>query len=233
MPKAIIPHPILNKNGKYPVPKIFFPFTYSALYHIGPITFVKARKEDLSPANSPCGTLDLAPSAYKAAVTPSVCTGPRKPIIVPKMRPLNESSDAAMGDSIDEKVAIAVKCLIPSFSTILLPTMFAKMFMMPIMAINDEKSFVFISHSVLRIIWKVSRIWEGRDWNIIKIANIRTSLECRVRILVQEDNGDCSSCFRSRVLLSFSGMTFDGKRVSRNPTETSRAVKIETIVDAK
>ena len=85
---------------------------------MGPITFAKARKDDRSPANSPCGTLDFAPSPYNAAVTPSICDDAGNPITQPIMRPRKEKNDAPIGASTDDRVAIAVKCLIPSLITI-------------------------------------------------------------------------------------------------------------------
>ena len=111
------------------------------LYQIGPITLIRAMKEERSPASSPCGTSDLAPSATSAAVTPNIWADPKKPMIDPAMRPRNENNDAPNGESMDDSVANAVKCLIPSFRTIWLPTIFAIMLMIPNMATNEEKSF--------------------------------------------------------------------------------------------
>lgn len=217
MPKAANPSPALNQKGKNPVPNTSLPFTYKKLYKIGPITFAKARKEDLSPANSPCGTLDLAPSTYKAAVTPNICDDARKPKTQPSTSPRKENSDAPMGASTDDRVAIAVKYLIPSLTTIWLPTMLAKILMTPITPRNDEKSFTSMFHSVLTRIWKVSFMCLGSDCIMITIANIRTSFECRKRILEQDDNGDCSSCFFRWVLFSLKGIRLDDCSVSCIP----------------
>jgi len=65
----------------------------------------------------------------------------------------------------------------------------------------------------------------------MRIARRRTSLEWRNKILVQDDHGDCRSCFLSRALFSLNGILFDESSVSRIPTTTSVAVNAPTTAD--
>eukprot|EP00979_Chaetoceros_neogracilis_P017131 scaffold10179_cov270-Chaetoceros_neogracile.AAC.15 len=81
----------------------------------------------------------------------------------------------------DDSVANAVKCLIPSFRTIWLPTIFAIMLMIPNMATNEEKSFGAKFHSVFARIWKTSPMKPGKDCNMRIIANI----SARVKTLMK------------------------------------------------
>ncbi len=67
---------------------------------------------------------------------------------------------------------------------------------------------------------------------MISIASIRTSLVWRVKMLVQDDKGDWSSCFLIKDLFSAKGIRFDESRDSLSPNRTSITVKDDTIVEA-
>ena len=174
----------------------------------------------------------MAPSAYNADVTPSICAGARKPAKHPIMRPRKEKRDAHSGAIADDRVAIPVKYLIPSLTTSLLPTMLEKILIMPYTAMNDENSFMPTPHSDLTRIWNVSCMWLGSDCIMMRTASIRTSFEWRKRMLVQDDRGDWSNCFLIRGLFSCNGIRFDGCKDSCIPKKTSAAVSADTNVDA-
>lgn len=66
---------------------------------------------------------------------------------------------------------------------------------------------------------------------MMRIASVRTSFEWRKRILVQDNRGDCSSCFWIRGLFSLKGIRFDGCSDSCIPNKTSTAVKADTTIE--
>mmetsp|Transcript_39852 Transcript_39852/g.43173 ORF Transcript_39852/g.43173 Transcript_39852/m.43173 type:complete len:81 (-) Transcript_39852:1281-1523(-) len=70
---------VKGKNGSLPVPKTFLTFTYNMLYQMGQITFATV-----------------------------ICDDPKKPKIDPIKRPQKENSNALIGATKYNSVAIAV-----------------------------------------------------------------------------------------------------------------------------
>ena len=104
---------MLKTNGRFGIPKPPDPRMYRKLYKKGPTTLSKAIKEDRSPANSPWGKPDLVPAETRAAIIPIVCAAPRKPIKIPTTAPLYPKNAAPAVETILDKIANVVNCLIP------------------------------------------------------------------------------------------------------------------------